>query len=94
MACPGGCINGGGQPRSQDKDNIQKQLDCVYSLDKELPIRRSHENPVVKALYEKHLRQGFGSPAAQEVLHVQQVYGGPEQVHDPISFGCDSECKD
>jgi iron-only hydrogenase group A len=94
MACPGGCINGGGQPRSQDKDNIQKRLDCIYSLDKELPIRRSHENPVVKALYEKHLGQGFGSPTAKEVLHVQQVYGEPEQVHDSISFGCDPECND
>jgi iron only hydrogenase large subunit-like protein len=79
MACPGGCINGGGQPFSKDKDNIQKRLDCVYTLDKELPIRRSHENPIVKALYERHLGNGFGSPQAKEVLHVKQVYGGPEE---------------
>jgi iron only hydrogenase large subunit-like protein len=78
MACPGGCINGGGQPLSKEKDNVQKRLDCIYSLDRELPIRRSHENPIVKALYERHLGNEFGSPQAKEVLHVKQVYGGTE----------------
>lgn len=52
MACPGGCINGGGQPRS---DELQTRLDCIYKLDRDMPIRRSHENPVVKELYKRHL---------------------------------------
>jgi iron-only hydrogenase group A len=79
MACPGGCINGGGQPLSKEKDNSQKRLDCIYTLDRELPIRRSHENPIVKALYERHLGNEFGSHQAHEVLHVKQVYGGTEE---------------
>jgi iron only hydrogenase large subunit-like protein len=87
MACPGGCINGGGQPRVTADDTVQKRLDCIYSLDKELPIRRSHENPVIKALYERHLGNKFGSPEAHEVLHVKQVYGGPEE--ETFSFGCE-----
>ena len=92
MACPGGCINGGGQPLSKDKGIVQKRLDCIYSLDRELPIRRSHENPIVKALYERHLGNEFGSPEAKEILHVKQVYGGPEEIHDTLSFACDPNC--
>lgn len=78
MACPGGCINGGGQPRGISEDTVQKRLDCTYSLDKALPIRRSHENPVIKVLYERHLGNKYGSPEAHEVLHVNPVYGGSE----------------
>lgn len=72
MACPGGCINGGGQPRSKD---LQSRLDCIYQLDRDLPIRRSHENPIVKELYKRHLGGCYGSAKAKEVLHVQPVYG-------------------
>lgn len=61
------------------EDTVQKRLDCTYSLDKEMPIRRSHENPVIKALYERHLGNKFGSKEAHEILHVKPVYGGPEK---------------
>ena len=91
MACPGGCINGGGQPKGTSEDTVQKRLDCIYSLDKELPIRRSHENPVIKALYEMHLGNKFGSREAHDVLHVKQVYGGPDEEQDAFTFGCDPE---
>lgn len=74
MACPGGCINGGGQPRTKD---VQSRMDCVYSLDRKLPIRRSHENPVVKELYQRHLGGAYGSKEAHGILHIDPVYGGP-----------------
>lgn len=74
MACPGGCIGGAGQPRSKNKDVIGKRLDIIYKLDKNLPIRKSHENPTVKAFYERYLKE-FGSDVAHKILHVDPVYG-------------------
>ena len=76
MACPGGCIGGGGQPKS-DKEMIEKRREAVYKLDKEiLPLHRSHENPTVKKLYADHLGGEYGSDEAEEILHVKPVYGG------------------
>ena len=64
MACPGGCVNGGGQPfaLSEDKKNRSKAL---YDVDKLLPIRRAEENPIVNALYEDVLEG-----RTHELLHV------------------------
>ena len=74
MACPGGCIGGGGQPRSKDKSILDKRQQVIYSLDKSLPIRRSHENPTIKAFYDRYLQE-MGSKTAHELLHVEPVYG-------------------
>ena len=52
MACPGGCIGGGGQPRSTDKQIIQKRQAAMYDLDERSTLRRSHENPQIQKLYE------------------------------------------
>lgn len=73
MACPGGCINGGGQPKG-DKKSAAKRLQAIYNLDKTLPIRRSHENLTVKRLYEEYLGE-FGGEKAHHLLHVEPVYG-------------------
>jgi len=70
MACPNGCINGGGQP----KGDVEKRLEYVYDLDRTLPIRLSHENAVVNKLYDEYL-DGAGSHTAHELLHVEPVYG-------------------
>jgi len=70
MACPGGCIGGGGQPRSKNqKETLQKRADAVYALDQNAAVRQSHENPAVEKIYEKWLPGGFGSETAKEVLH-------------------------
>ena len=74
MACPGGCIGGGGQPKA-DKETLAKRMEVLYKLDKSLPIRRSHENPTVKKLYKRVLGEEFGSEEAEHMLHVQPVYG-------------------
>jgi len=88
MACPGGCINGGGQP----KGDIQKRLETVYALDRTLPIRQSHENPLVKKIYDEFLGE-YGSHTAHEVLHVEPVYGRVPAVRKG-GDGNDDEKKD
>jgi len=51
MACPGGCVGGGGQSLPVSKAIIQKRADSLYSIDKKKIIRRAHENTAVKSLY-------------------------------------------
>lgn len=71
MACPGGCIGGGGQPLLHGDSNILlARQKAIYTEDKGKMIRKSHENPSVKKLYEEFL----GSPMskkAHELLHTQ-----------------------
>lgn len=68
MACPGGCIGGGGQPRPVDNEVRQKRIDAIYQGDRDMPIRKSHENPAIKALYEEFLGQPNGHKS-HELLH-------------------------
>lgn len=55
MACPGGCISGGGQPISLEEGFRQKRMNSIYDCDECAVIRKSHENPAVKELYETWL---------------------------------------
>ena len=73
MACPGGCIGGGGQPRG-GRDIINKRLEVIYDLDRSLPRRMSHDNPTVQRFYQQFLGE-CGSERAHELLHVKPVYG-------------------
>ena len=69
MACPGGCINGGGQPLSYNDSNIkEKRAQGLYQDDEKGEWRKSHENPEIKELYEKHL-EAPNSHKAHELLH-------------------------
>lgn len=75
MACPGGCIMGGGQPIRTSKEratiDIRKlRADCLYSIDEKSTIRKSHDNPVVKKIYDEFLEKP-GSHKAHELLHTQ-----------------------
>ena len=67
MACPGGCLNGGGAPLAS-VDQVAVRMAGMYRSDQNAPIRRSHENPDVKKLYEEFLDEP-GSPAAHFLLH-------------------------
>ncbi|NLF51838.1 MAG: 2Fe-2S iron-sulfur cluster binding domain-containing protein [Leptolinea sp.] len=70
MACPGGCVNGGGQPYSHDRDEVVEQrIRGLYQIDRNLPIRKSHENPSIQKLYQEYLGEA-GSHLAHELLHV------------------------
>jgi iron-only hydrogenase group A len=69
MACPGGCINGGGQPISCNESEIKElRANGLYKDDKDGQWRKSHENPDIKQLYEKHLEKP-NSHLAHELLH-------------------------
>ena len=68
MACPGGCVGGGGQPIHDGEEYAPKRSVKLYELDKEAQIRFSHENPSVNALYKDFLGEP-NSHLAHELLH-------------------------
>jgi NADP-reducing hydrogenase subunit HndD len=73
MACPGGCVNGGGQPIQPSTvrswiDLRKERAKAIYEEDRELPVRKSHENPMVKKLYDEYFGEP-GSHKAHELLH-------------------------
>lgn len=77
MACPGGCVNGGGQPQvamgiRNFVDIRAERAKVLYNLDAEMPVRQSHENPAIKALYDEYLEKP-GSHKAHEILHTTYV---------------------
>lgn len=71
MACPGGCSGGGGQPIHDGQDFAAQRGQQLYQLDAESPIRFSHENPDVQALYREYLGQPL-SEKAHHLLHTDQ----------------------
>ena len=80
MACPGGCVNGGGQPHQPGQvrnfvDLRAERAKALYSEDAGMTLRKSHENPVVKELYDTYLGEP-GSEKAHHLLHTQYVARG------------------
>ena len=69
MSCPGGCINGGGQPYKEDAVMVEERRHVLYGLDKCDNLRFSHENPSVKQCYEEYFEKPL-SHRAHEILHV------------------------
>ena len=73
MACPGGCLNGGGQPYIHgDTSILEKRREAIYEIDKDLPVRKSHQNPDIIKLYKEYLGEP-GSHRAHELLHTEYV---------------------
>ncbi|RCK79579.1 MAG: [FeFe] hydrogenase large subuni [Candidatus Ozemobacter sibiricus] len=68
MACPGGCLNGGGQPTVFDVEALQKRLAKIYAIDAGMSLRRSHDNPSIKKLYADFLERP-NSSIAHHYLH-------------------------
>ncbi|HHT04787.1 MAG TPA: 4Fe-4S binding protein [Hydrogenispora sp.] len=68
MCCPGGCIGGGGQPIGTTNEIRKKRIEAIYEADRGLPLRKSHENPAVKALYEEFLVEPLGEKS-HHLLH-------------------------
>jgi NADH-quinone oxidoreductase subunit G/NADP-reducing hydrogenase subunit HndD len=66
MACPGGCLGGGGQPIPTSLAIRQARAGAIYQADRDLPIRRSHENPSITQIYEKFL----GEPLSEKSHHL------------------------
>ncbi|MDR2302799.1 MAG: [FeFe] hydrogenase, group A [Deltaproteobacteria bacterium] len=74
MCCPGGCVGGGGQPYGNSQIKLERK-DGLYQADKQLPIRKSHDNPEVKALYENYLGAPLGEKS-HHLLHTHYSTGG------------------
>jgi len=73
MACPGGCIAGGGQPyHYANEEVLTKRREALYSEDKSKNVRRSHENEAVKNLYDEFLGEPCGEKA-NELLHTSYI---------------------
>ena len=68
MACPGGCVCGGGSPKPKNKKAQEQRLEATYSIDTNSTLRVSQDNPLVKKLYERFLGKP-GSHLAHELLH-------------------------
>lgn len=71
MGCPGGCVNGGGQPQQpgwvrNTTDIKALRAKVLYDIDKNMPIRKSHENPAIKQVYNEF----FGKPGSEKAHHI------------------------
>jgi iron-only hydrogenase group A len=79
MACPRGCISGGGQPKilleTERKNVYAKRTESTYKHDRERPIRKSHENPAITKIYEDFLDKPLGHKS-HELLHTHYVKRG------------------
>ena len=80
MACPGGCVNGGGQPYQpavvrNNEDLRSLRAAVLYKADQNMDLRKSHENSAVKMLYEEYFGEP-GSHKAHEILHTSYVKRG------------------
>jgi NADP-reducing hydrogenase subunit HndD len=78
MCCPGGCVNGGGQPIQPQyiRDTVDLKAiraKALYDQDKEMPLRMSHESPLIKKIYEEWYTDGFGGHRAHHDLHTSYV---------------------
>jgi len=68
MACPGGCLAGGGQPIPVDNEIRRKRMTSIYKIDENMPLRKSHENPEIIQLYQEFLKEPNGH-LSHELLH-------------------------
>ena len=70
MTCPGGCLGGGGQPIPTTDEIRHKRMEAIYREDKNIPLRKSHENPAVQALYNDFL----GAPLGEKAHHLLHTH--------------------
>ncbi len=75
MACPGGCIGGGGQPVPVCADTRQQRINAIYECDQCSGMRKSHENPAIKELYETWL----GKPLGEKSHHLLHTHYHPQK---------------
>lgn len=75
MGCPGGCVNGGGQPIGADLDAIKARAQALYEIDRDATVRTAHENPSIRRLYDEFLGEPL-SERSHQLLHTH--YEGRE----------------
>ncbi|MFH1714996.1 MAG: NADH-dependent [FeFe] hydrogenase, group A6 [Elusimicrobiota bacterium] len=76
MACPGGCLGGGGQPIPTSPEIRQARANAIYAEDEGLPLRKSHENPIVKEIYKEFLTDGPCGHKSHKLLHTSYLKRG------------------
>jgi NADH-quinone oxidoreductase subunit G/[NiFe] hydrogenase diaphorase moiety small subunit len=76
MACPGGCIGGGGQPIPTTPEIRAKRAEAIYAEDDSLELRKSHNNPYVKMIYEKFFTDGPCGHLSHKLLHTHYTKRG------------------
>jgi iron-only hydrogenase group A len=76
MACPGGCLGGGGQPIPTSAEIRAKRAQAIYEEETSLPIRKSHENPHIKFIYDKFLTEGPCGKLSHKLLHTHYTKRG------------------
>jgi NADH-quinone oxidoreductase subunit G/NADP-reducing hydrogenase subunit HndD len=72
MTCPGGCIGGGGQPFASDPEALRQRMQALYTIDRDEPVRVSHQNRHIKRLYEEFLGEPLGEKS-HKLLHTHYV---------------------
>lgn len=75
MACPGGCVGGGGQPMGGDSGIVAQRVAALYAQDKGKKLRRSHENPAIQQIYAEYL----GEPLSRRSHHLLHTHYAPRQ---------------
>ena len=78
MGCPGGCVNGGGQPIQPQyvRDTVDLKAvraKALYDQDAAMEMRKSHKNPIIKEVYDNYFKGGYGCHAAHHALHTSYV---------------------
>jgi iron-only hydrogenase group A len=73
MTCPGGCIGGGGQPRFTTNEIRQARMNAIFKEDEGKKLRKSHDNPDIKKLYEEFLTDGPCGHKSHKLLHTHYV---------------------
>ena len=76
MACPGGCLGGGGKPIPTNPKIREARAKAIYAEDRAYEVRKSHENPAVLRLYREFLKDGPGGHSSHELLHTDYVARG------------------
>jgi iron only hydrogenase large subunit-like protein len=76
MTCPGGCINGGGQPRAAAPDAVRARMQALYAIDRDAALRASHQNPAIQRLYAEYLEKPL-SHRSHDLLHTHYAARNP-----------------
>lgn len=79
MACPGGCLGGGGQPIPTSPEIREARAQAIYQEDRDMPIRKSHENPQIKMIYEEFLESPLGHKS-HKLLHTHYTPRGKSMI--------------
>ena len=80
MGCPGGCINGGGQPRNREDGYREKRMRALYNEDESKTLRKSHENPDLPTLYKEYL----GEPCGHKSHHLLHTTYTPRGLYNEL----------